>query len=52
MLDEVKFFGKDHMFKRYSTCKVIFYKIIDRIGLTHDKTVYMHDTIRLIHDTI
>lgn len=42
----------------YSTSNVNFYKIIkeldcmhDKIGLTHDNTVYMHDTTELI-DTI
>ena len=41
----------------YSTRNVIFYKINDRIGfthdriaLTHDRTVYTHERIGLTHD--
>ena len=36
----------------YSTRNVIFYKINDRIGLTHDTIEYTHDTIGLIYDRI
>ena len=43
----------------YSTRNVIFYKINDRIGLTHDtiehthdRTIFTHDTIGLIYDRI
>ena len=37
---------------RYSTRNVIFYKINDRIGLTHDTIEYTHDRTRFTHDTI
>ena len=36
----------------YSTRNVIFYKIYERIGLTHDTIEYMHDRTRFTHDTI
>ena len=36
----------------YSTRNVIFYKINDRIGLTHDTIEYTHDRTRFTHDTI
>ena len=36
----------------YSTRNVIFYKINDRIGLTHDMIEYTHDRSRFTHDTI
>ena len=38
--------------KCYSTRNVIFYKINDRIGLTHDTIEYTHDRTRFTHDTI
>ena len=37
---------------RYITRNVIFYKINDRIGLTHDTIEYTHDRTRFTHDTI
>ena len=36
----------------YSTRNVIFYKINERIGLTHDTIEYMHDRTKFTHDTI
>ena len=36
----------------YSTSNVIFYKINDRIGLTHVTIEYTHDRTRFTHDTI
>ena len=38
--------------RNYSTRNVIFYKINDRIGLTHDMIEYTHDRTRFTHDTI
>ena len=32
--------------------RVFFYKINDRIGLTHDTIEYTHDRTRFTHDTI
>ena len=38
--------------QHYSTRNVIFYKLNDRIGLTHDMIEYRHDRTRFKHDTI
>ena len=57
-----KLYGDDCMTKEnvrcnnycsiYSTRNVIFYKINDRIGLTHDTTEYPHDRTKFTHDRI
>ena len=43
---------KDTPENAYSTRNVNFYKINDRIGLTHDTIEYTHDRTRFTHDTI
>ena len=48
----IQFTSEFFLHAMYSTRNVIFYKVNDRIGLTHDTIEYTHDRTRFTHDTI